>query len=303
MSSNAVKSQAPRRTRRAVIGALAALLVSGAVLAGPTAASADSTDIKLGQADLNGLAYDAGAVDGVSGPQTQAATESFQGDRCLGVDGIIGPQTLGELETVVKAVQSKAGVTQDGDYGSGTASAVKDYQSAHQLTADGIAGPDTMKSMGITRVVASCHTTTPQRDKIVSVAKSQLGVRADSGNCVPGKPYSICADWCAAFATWVWRDAGEDIPFMTYVPNVYDWAVANNRWYGTSRLHEALPGDMIIFGTATNRYHIGIVDRVSGSTVYVISGNTSNPSNSSEIGVYDKSYSLSSSVFYGLVRP
>lgn len=302
MSSD-VKHPALLRTRRAVLGALTAVLVSGAVLAGPTAASADSADIRLGQADLNGLAYNAGTVDGVSGPQTEAAAETFQSDRCLSVDGIIGTQTLGELETVVKAVQSKAGVDQDGDYGSGTTTAVKNYQSAHQLTADGIAGPDTMKSMGITRLVASCHTGSAQRDKIVSVAKSQLGVRADSGNCVPGKPYSICADWCAAFATWVWRDAGENIPFMTYVPNVYDWAVSHNRWYGPSQLHSALPGDMIIFGTATNRYHIGIVDHVSGSTVYVISGNTSNPSNSSQIGVYDKSYPLSSSVFYGLVRP
>jgi peptidoglycan hydrolase-like protein with peptidoglycan-binding domain len=302
MSSD-VKHSALLRTRRAVLGALTAVLVSGAVLAGPTAASADSSDIRLGQADLNGLAYNAGTVDGVSGPQTEAAAESFQSDRCLSVDGIIGSQTLGELETVVKEVQGKAGVSQDGDYGSGTTTAVKNYQSAHQLTADGIAGPDTMKSMGITRLVASCHTGSAQRDQIVSVAKSQLGVRADSGNCVPGKPYSICADWCAAFATWVWRDAGENIPFMTYVPNVYDWAVSHNRWYGTSQLHSALPGDMIIFGTATNRYHIGIVDHVSGSTVYVISGNTSNPSNSSQIGVYDKSYPLSSSVFYGLVRP
>jgi peptidoglycan hydrolase-like protein with peptidoglycan-binding domain len=200
MSSD-VKHPALLRTRRAVLGAFAAVLVSGAVLAGPTAASAASADIKLGQEDLNGLAYNVGTVDGVSGPQTEAAAESFQSDRCLSVDGIIGSQTLGELETVVKEVQGKAGVGQDGDYGSGTTTAVKNYQSAHQLTADGIAGPDTMKSMGATRLVASCHTGSAQRDKIVSVAKSQLGVRADSGNCVPGKPYSICADWCAAFAT------------------------------------------------------------------------------------------------------
>jgi hypothetical protein len=60
---------------------------------------------------------------------------------------------------------------------------------------------------------------------------------------------------------------------------------------------------MIVFGTATNRYPIGIVDHVSGSTVHVISGNTSDPADSGRIGVYDKSYALSGSVFYGLVRP
>ncbi|WP_327287467.1 peptidoglycan-binding protein [Streptomyces sp. NBC_01198] len=313
-----MNARGSRRRRSAFAGALAAVLMSGAMLAGPAAtalasapapaslsavSAASVADVKLAQADLNGLGYDAGSVDGVSGPQTQAAAEAFQSDRCLGVDGIIGPQTLGELQTVVKAVQGKAGVGQDGDYGPDTTAAVRTYQSAHQLTADGIAGPDTMKSMGITRLVTSCHSTNAQRAEIVYVAKGQLGVRADSRNCVPGKPYSICADWCAAFATWVWRDAGENIPFMTYVPDVYDWAVGHGRWYGTSQLHSALPGDLIIFGSANNRYHIGVVDHVSGSTVYVISGNTSNPSNSAQIGVYDKGYALSSSVFYGLVRP
>lgn len=105
---------------RAVLGALTAVLVFGAMLTGPTVASADSADIQLGQADLNGLAYHAGSVDGVSGPQTEAAAaaaaaaESFPSDRCLSADGIIGSQTLGELETVVKAAQGKAGVSQDG---------------------------------------------------------------------------------------------------------------------------------------------------------------------------------------------
>ncbi len=304
MTRNSVQA-APRRKRAAVVAALAAVLVSGAMLANPgTASAATSADITEAQTDLNGLAYDSGTVDGVEGPQTEAAAESFQADRCLSVDGAIGPQTLGELETVVKLVQTKAGVaTVDGDYASSTVTAVKTYQSAHSLTVDGIAGADTMKSMGIERLVASCHDVNALRQQIVSVAESQVGTRADSGNCVPGKPYSICADWCAAFATWVWRDAGASIPSMTYVPNVYDWAVSHGAWYGTSQLHSALPGDMIIFGSATNRYHIGIVDQVSGSTVHVISGNTSNPSNSSQIGVYNKSYSLSSSVFYGLVRP
>ncbi len=304
MTSSSVNSLMRNRTWRAAgFTALAAALVSGAVLAGPAPASATTADVRLGQEDLNGLAYDAGSVDGVSGPQTEAAAESFQADRCLGIDGLIGPRTLDSLESVVEQVQAKAGVAQDGDYGSGTASAVKSYQSAHQLTADGIAGPATMQAMGVTRLVVSCHSLATERPRIVAAAESQLGVRADSGNCVPGKPYSICADWCAAFATWVWRDASESVPFLTYVPDVYDWAVAHGRWYGTSQLASAQPGDMIIFGTATNRYHIGIVDHVDGTTVYVVSGNTANPDDASQIGVYDKPYPLSGSVFYGLVRP
>jgi lysozyme family protein len=288
------------RLARACYGAV----VAGALLLTPvaTATAAPASDITIAQTDLNGLAYNAGAVDGVVGPQTTAATESFQSDRCLDVDGLIGPTTLGSLQDVVKQVQTAAAVSATGEYDTATSTAVKQYQSAHQLTADGIAGPNTMKAMGVAREVGSCHDVSDLQKKIVNVAKSQLGTLADGRNCVPGKPYSICADWCAAFATWVWRDAGASIPSMTYVPSVYDWAVAHGKWYGTSELGKAQPGYLIIFGSANNRYHIGVVDHVSGGTVYVISGNTSNPNNTSQIGVFDKKYSLSGSVFYGLVH-
>jgi hypothetical protein len=293
-----------RRGVSAAIGALmSAATVGMLLLATPTMASAATTDdIKLAQTDLNGLAYNAGPVDGTGGPQTSAATQAFQDDRCLTVDGVIGPQTLGGLQGMVKQVQTKAGITADGQYDAGTRTAVTSYQSAHNLTADGIAGPDTMASMGITRIDPSCHSSSGLGAKIVGIAKSQLGTVADANNCVPGKPYSICADWCAAFATWVWRDAGVNIPAMNYVPSVYDWAVSHGKWYGTGQLNLAKPGYLIIFGTATNRYHIGVVDHVSGGTVYVISGNTRNPNNSSQHGVFDKSYPLSASEFYGLVH-
>jgi CHAP domain len=129
---------------------------------------------------------------------------------------------------------------------------------------------------------------------------SELGTLETPGNCVKDKPYSICASWCAAFSTWVWRTAGVNIPAINYVPSVYDWAVAHGRW--TTALSTAKPGDQIIFGNASNRYHIGIVDTVSGGRVNVISGNTTNPANSSQQGVFEQNYPLSTSVFYGLVR-
>jgi len=299
-------AERPRRRKgAAALGVLAAAVAAtGMLVTAPSPAAATTTsDVRLAQTDLNGLAYSTGAVDGIPGARTKAATESFQSDRCLTVDGAIGPQTLGGLRSVVKQVQATAKVAADGTYGSDTTGAVKRYQRAHHLSADGIAGPATMKLMGITRVVPGCHTTSAIRSKIVRIAKSQIGVTESRGKCVPGKPYSICADWCAAFATWVWRDAGIHIPFMKSVPSVYDWAVAHGKWVGTSRLSTARPGDLIIFGHAGYRYHIGVVDHVSGHSVRVISGNTADPNGSGRIGVYDKTYALSSSVFYGLVRP
>ncbi|MFE4019294.1 peptidoglycan-binding protein [Streptomyces sp. NPDC059101] len=314
MLTNTSATRRPvRRARRAVVGLLTAAVAAGALAAVPGPASAatssavrpaaTSSQIKLAQRDLNGLAYNAGGVDGASGPKTKAATQSFQSDRCLGVDGVVGPQTLAGLTSMVKQVQSKAGAPANGDYGTATTIAVKHYQAARHLSADGIAGDQTMKTMGIERLVKSCHATTALRARIVKTAKSQIGVTADSHKCVSGKPYSVCTEWCAAFATWVWRQSGVDIPFIKYVPSVYDWAVAHHKWVGTSGLGTAKPGDLIIFGSAHNRYHIGVVDQVSGGTVRVVSGNTSNPARPGQYGVYDKSYPLSGSVFYGLVRP
>lgn len=296
-----------RLTRRRSLAALAGLAVAGTtggsvLLATGTASAATTSDIKLAQTDLNGLAYNAGSVDGIVGPQTTAATTAFQSDQCLLVDGIIGSQTLGALKIVVGQVQSVAGVAVTGSYDPGTMSAVRAYQTAHGLPEDGIAETQTMAAMGIARLSPVCHGPDSLGARIVTIAQGELGTVADSNKCVPGKPYNICADWCAAFATWVWRAAGINIPFITYVPTVYNWAVSNGKWYGTSELSLAQPGCMIIFGSATNRYHIGIVDHVSGGTVYVISGNTQNPSNSGQWGVFDKAYALSGSVFYGLVH-
>ena len=69
---------------------------------------ADTWKLKLGhmnpvehfsgvQARLNNLGYDCGPVDGIDGPQTQAAVMAFQKNHNLEVDGIAGPQTQAAL--------------------------------------------------------------------------------------------------------------------------------------------------------------------------------------------------------------
>lgn len=279
------------------------VVIGGVALAGPLAASAASTsDVQLAQRDLNGTGYPVGTVDGVAGDKTTAGVTVFQGDQCLTVDGEIGPQTLGALQAIVKQVQTKAGATASGSYDSATKTAVTAYQNAHSLNPDGVAGAATMQSMGITRVVASCHPTPgSQRATILNIARGEIGTLESSGNCVPDKPYNICAAWCAAFSTWVWRDAGIDIPAINYVPSVYDWAVANGKWYSNAHLTSAQPGDMIIFGQANNRYHIGIVTTISGTTAGILSGNTGN-NTTGDNGVWEKTYTLSSSAFYGIVH-
>ncbi|HKC28049.1 MAG TPA: phage tail tip lysozyme [Jatrophihabitans sp.] len=104
------------------------------------------------QWDLAGLGYLAwSGIDGIVGPVTEVATETFQTDACLSVDGIAGPQTDGALVTVIKQIQTKAGTTADGAYGPNTRTAVTSWQQSHSLPADGQAGPATMSAMGVTR--------------------------------------------------------------------------------------------------------------------------------------------------------
>ncbi len=49
------------------------------------------------QARLNNLGFNPGPIDGLDGPQTQAAVTAFQKAFGLLVDGIVGPQTRGKL--------------------------------------------------------------------------------------------------------------------------------------------------------------------------------------------------------------
>jgi hypothetical protein len=101
---------------------------------------------------------------------------------------------------------------------------------------------------------------------IVAIADSQVGVRANP----PGSdcsPYGPCEEWCALFATWVWRKAGVDIPSEAFTGAVYDWAAANGRILPPSATPS--PGDVVFFGTGpsstTTSKHMGVVTQVTAS--------------------------------------
>ncbi|WP_018567059.1 peptidoglycan-binding protein [Streptomyces sp. PsTaAH-124] len=246
-----------------------------------------SADTKLLQRNLAGLGYlAANGVDGIYGPATKDAVLSFQSDNALSVDGIAGPQTDAALSAKVQQVQSKAGTPADGDYGTATLNAVKTYQSAHGLDADGIAGPVTMASMGIARELGGgspggesggTPTVPPlsgsARDKIVQAARSQLGVHEWGANC---NPYGPCEAWCALFASWTWRQAG--ISFSTAFSGDFYYYGRN---HGTlhSGLSDPQPGDAIVFGSGpqntSTSVHVGIIEKANADgTVDTIEGNS-----------------------------
>jgi peptidoglycan hydrolase-like protein with peptidoglycan-binding domain len=104
------------RAKRISLGALAALtvgptasLASGQSASGPVANPEPATTtehvivLSSGsegrQVQLLQKALGTVKVDGVFGPETEAAVRSFQASRGLSVDGIVGPQTSGALRT------------------------------------------------------------------------------------------------------------------------------------------------------------------------------------------------------------
>lgn len=249
--------------------------------------SSGSSDVRLLQRDLAGLAYlPMSGIDGIYGPQTTDAVLSFQSDNGLVIDGIAGPQTMGALENKVEAVQSTAGTSVDGDYGPLTTAAVEKYQRIHRLEVDGIAGPQTMHSMRISResggnrqsggaIPNPPHLSGSTRDKIVQAARSQLGIHEWGDNC---NPYGPCEYWCALFASWTWRQAG--INFSTaFSGDFYYYGLNHHTLH--NRLSNPEPGDAILFGTGpqnvSTSVHVGIIVQVlSNGEVISIEGNYSN---------------------------
>ena len=113
-------------------------------------AKASARTIRITQMDLNGLAYGAGAVDGILGPHTRQAIKEWQFNWQLAVTGKLTSRTYHTLVAHVKVIQVEAGgIAADGIYGPATTAAVKRFQRRHHLHADGIAGPATHAAMGV----------------------------------------------------------------------------------------------------------------------------------------------------------
>ena len=152
-------------------------------------AHADQSTLTL-QQRLEDAGFSVGTVDGVYGPQTQAAVRALQNYYGLRVDGVVGPATLAALgmnsststgtttgasatvsttastgfnvEALQRSLQAQGYNvgTVDGVFGARTASAVRAFQANEGLTVDGVVGASTLAALGMTSAASTGTTST-----------------------------------------------------------------------------------------------------------------------------------------------
>lgn len=123
---------------------------------------------------------------------------------------------------------------------------------------------------------------TPQ--DAINIARSQVGLIESGVNHVPywpgiGRPDLQGQPWCAAFATWVMKQAG--VPFPTidtpggfvFCPNAVSFGYAHGEI--TNR---PAPGDLALFDWERDSIadHTGIVTAITNTTVQTVDGNVGN---------------------------
>jgi len=110
--------------------------------------------------------------------------------------------------------------------------------------------------------------------KIINIAKQEVGYRSSGGDC--NKYSGSCLPWCAAFASWVYKQAG-------YLSAVQPSTVALKSDYSSklqvvrvdSNLSNVRPGDIFWTpGGVFSGWHVGIIESASNGIVHTIEGNT-----------------------------
>lgn len=159
-------------------------------------------------------------------------------------------------------------------------------------------------------------------DKVIRVAKNEIGylekrsnkslnsktANAGSANYTKyGKWYGLTpAYWCAEFVSWCFNAAFGSCSLI-YGKSA-SCEVIRQRFISKKRYHsDAKAGDLIFFKGSrhSGANHIGIVTKVSGSTIYTVEGNTSSDAGVVDNGgaVNNKAYKKEYSRILGFGRP
>lgn len=220
------------------------------------------------QTKLHSLNLYNDGIDGIYGPYTKKAVESYQRSHHLAVDGIAGPNTLGSLfssstssQSLLKYGDRGQSVVQlqskladlgfypysiDGIYGRLTENAVRSFQKAHGLTADGIDGPHTSSALNKDAARVS---------HIISDAKALIGTPYVYGGESPS------GFDCSGFVQYVYSENGISVP-----------RTAAHQWKFGSFDSTPIPGDLVFFNTTgSGPSHVGIY---IGNRQFIQAGST-----------------------------
>jgi hypothetical protein len=249
------------------VSAIRQALADPATLLGSAAATAGGTEAPSGSGAAAGSSFASAleqASGGYAGAEGSAATPSSAAAAAL-LDGSSAGTAAG--------LTSTTGLT--GAPGPTSATAL---DSSYLQSLDGIAGPSALSGAGAAGSPGA---------RIVAIAESQLGqteqppgsnespaiaqYRGATAGAIPGAP------WCAYFASWVAREAGEPIGAQGQgagaVSEVWSWAQSNGRAIANGPGVVPQPGDLIVFGDE----HVGIVrDVLPGGQIQTIEGNYEN---------------------------
>ncbi len=202
----------------------------------------------------------------------------------------------GSAATEDAATPSSAATAALLDDGAGTAAAVGLTSASGPTGAPGLASATGLSSsyplQGLEGIAGSsassvAGTSGSPGARIVAIAESQLGqteqppgsnespaitqYRSATAGAVPGAP------WCAYFASWAARQAGEPIgengQGAGAVSEVWSWAQSTGRAIPNGPGVVPQPGDLIVFGDE----HVGIVrDVLPNGQIQTIEGNYEN---------------------------
>ncbi len=238
-------------------------------------------EVRMCQTLLNKVGLAPGPADGIFGPATHRAVVQFQEKRGLEVDGIVGPQTWAGL-------RERSGMELDtAQYGTPQRSPGGDQQRGGSQRPQ----PEPGQRPG-RRPPANPRDEAQLRQEILRVAESQIGTTEKGENRGGALKYQQFfgrgpEPWCADFVSWVYSKAGKSTN-SPYCPTFVQQLKKQGRWKGKN---DPQPGDLVFFDWDhdKNPDHVGIVKAVNADgSITTIEGNTANPRDRGQEGVYQK---------------
>lgn len=162
--------------------------------------------------------------------------------------------SYGDSGSLVKTLQGRLDISQDGSFGPATRSAVKGFQSSKGLAVDGVVGPNTWEALGGFPTSTGGDTSTrnsggettssdeapSSSSSVVEIAKKYMGTPYQYGGSSPSEGFD-----CSGLTSYVFAQVGKDLP-----------RTARAQQAAATPVSSPQPGDLVFYGYPA--YHVGI---------------------------------------------